>query len=172
MRILFVSFILLSTTALLCQDSYTQAITELGLEFDYYPIEASETNINYIGSGISLKEAILKCAELPNEYNATDNEITEKDFVNLTEVKRTNLKSTKHVNYTYDYLTFMEYTFTDNCEAELFTQLLKCKSNYLTECISKGGIEYWLDQDKIYFIITGAYYMTFKYPEILKVIKK
>ncbi|MEO9485461.1 MAG: hypothetical protein ABJG47_18520 [Ekhidna sp.] len=74
-------------------------------------------------------------------------------------------------NYVYSSFQLIEVKFASIGSANQFKLTLDQLGNR-TECISKGGILWWASDEHIYFIVSRAYFMTYKYPELKSVIDK
>ena len=117
----------------------------------------------------SLEEQLSKRFKTCSKYQS------ELSNLNLNEIissKHSYLKQQNHDdNYTYSSFQFIEVKFSSIKSANEFKLILDQLGNR-TDCISKGGILWWTNGMYMYFIVSHAYFMTYKYPELKSVIDK
>ena len=152
---------IISVSCCLSQD-FENAIELLEIELDYELQDSIKTISEF-------DEQLARRFEICSKYQ------TELSQLNLNDVLKSRsafLKQPYHNgNYTYSSFFLIETKFKSSNFANQFKLTLD-QLGHRTECISKGGIMWWVVEDRLYFILSRAYFMTYKYAELKSVIDK
>ena len=155
------TLIILSFSSCFCQN-FEYAIELLEVELDYELQDSIQITSEFEHQ---LAERLKTCSKYQKEPSRLD-------YQDILSSKSAFLKQPFHDgNYIYSSFQLIEIEFRDSEFANQFKLALDQIGNR-TECISKGGVLWWTIEKRIYFIISRAYFMTYKYPELKSVIDK
>lgn len=69
-------------------------------------------------------------------------------------------------------LTFHEWTFSSKTNAKTFLRILNSvPHHHVQDFVSKGGLQWWIVNHKIYILTSRAYFATYHFDEIISAFK-
>ncbi|GEM_PF-4854031 len=144
--------------SVLSQDRFEKAITALEKELDYHIQDEGIQEANQPSDWI-----IKQFGKCKNDLKA----IARLDFDGIIKTKSAYLKKAEHKDHVYPSFTFKEWTFKNEATSSIFLAVLQENAKMdLQECVNKGGITWWQVDNKLYFIMSSAYFMTFRYDKL------
>ncbi len=142
----------------LAQDSFANALVSLNSELEFKTKSDSYTTTQKPNQDF-IKQ-FEKCAEFEKLEK-----LSNLDFDLITNVKFSNLITSKWKGKWQ--IEFREWEFeSESCATDFMSTLDSLQHNRIQVCVSKGGIMWWKDENKIYLVTSGAYFVTYHYKEI------
>ncbi|TMM57164.1 hypothetical protein FEE95_11780 [Maribacter algarum] len=140
------------------QDAFANALASLNLELEFQPKTDSYTTSNKPNQDFVTQ--FEKCAD----YEKLER-LSELDFDLITKVKCSDLITSKWEGKWQ--IEFREWEFeSESCATDFMSTLDSLQHNRIQVCVSKGGIMWLRDENKIYLVTSGAYFVTYHYKEI------
>lgn len=159
MKNLIALFIFCFSILTSAQDKFNESITQLAVDFEYYPITKNQDK-NYINHSL-IAESFKKSKTYCSKYDTKINELNFNEFVSA---KSTEIKSKKPLKgKTYLSVRIEEWTFNSIKNAEDFSNKFQLVD---LECLNKGGIEFWRIDKKIYIINSPAKLFSYEFDKI------
>ncbi len=163
MRNIFLTLILIGNFLIsFSQDNFKNAITSLETELEF-----KSTSESYLKGNKPNEDFInqfIKCSE----FELLEN-LKTLNFNDITKTKYSELFTSKWKGKWQ--IEFREWEFKNEENAKDFIELLdNLSQSRIQFCVSKGGIMWWKNQNKIYLVTSRAYYVTYHYKEIKNVI--
>ncbi len=140
------------------QDNFANALVSLNSELEFK--STSDTYSNTEKPNEKLIEQFKKCVEFEKLEKLSD-----LDFQNITNVKSSELFSSKWKGKWQ--IEFQEWEFeSENCTTDFISILDSLQQDRIQFCVSKGGIMWWKNKNRIYVVTSKAYFVTYHYKEI------
>ncbi|WGH75649.1 hypothetical protein P8625_00360 [Tenacibaculum tangerinum] len=140
------------------QDNFANALVSLNSKLEFKPTSDSYKN------GKKPDENFIKQFKKCAEFDKLE-KLTELSFDKITKVKSSELFTSKWKGKWQ--IEFQEWEFEQEKYASDFINLLDDLDHSRVQfCVSKGGIMWWKDNDKIYLVTSRAYFVTYHYAEI------
>lgn len=142
----------------LSQDAFANALASLNSELEFKPKTASyatskKPNQDFI-------DQFEKCAEFEKLEKLRD-----LNFDLIINVKSADLITSKWKGNWQ--IEFREWEFeSESCATDFMSTLDSLQKNLIQVCVNKGGIMWWRDENKVYVVTSGAYFVTYHYQEI------
>ena len=144
------------------QDNFANALISLNTELEFSSSSKSYTKGNKPNK--KFINQFEKCAEF--EHLEKLNKL---NFSCITSVKSSKLITTKWEGKWQ--IEFKEWEFkNEKCALRFIDILNNVSQSRIQFCVNKGGIMWWKEKSKIYIVTSRAYFVTYHYKEIKKVI--